>query len=555
MTNTSFQEKRKVFAKRSAKVWQNFFETKGILPDISLSKEQIAVVQQEEPQMMISGSAGSGKSLTLLYKLIKVIEQESEPKRILYCSFNSTLIEDAQKRRDRSARYHELKVRHTIHFNTFHYMAARLLQEIGLYKTAIMKTDLNNIHRLEDRMKHRTIILIDQFKGSKEEQALPKTQALFDTHDGGFLLDEIMWMKANGYTELNRYLNCERTGRGGNPRLTKEQRKTIFHLYEQYHNRRKEHYHDELDFEDFALLLLKHMDEIPESLKYDYIYVDEMQDLQPMQLKALALLCKKSLVLCGDAKQRIYKRSPHSYKTLGIEIEGRKNRKLKTNFRSTKQIMSMASQIQFMDTENDREDDQDFVREGPKPQVRYYQNDQTLSRFIINEIKNIRLKDDKASIAVIHRHDQDANKENKCYVKKALNSEFDVVTVRKYAKRYDLDQTKKPIFYTDAFSIKGLEFDYVFVLHFDRLHYPNQTRINELNERAKGNTTSQTYDDDYDTILNDEKKILYVAMTRAKEQLYMLLSRPKPIQVSPFLRQFSSQSYESYGLKKKTYSK
>lgn len=553
MISPSFVEKRKVFALRSAKVWQNFFETQGILPDITLSKEQIAVVQQEESQMLISGSAGSGKSLTLLFKLIKVMEQEEEGKRILYCSFNATLIEDAQKRRDRSKRYNELKGKHTVHFNTFHYMAARLLQGIGLYGTEAIKTKMDDINQLEERMKYRMLVLLSQFKGSPEEKNLPKTQHLFDTHDGSFLLDEFMWMKANGYIDLQSYLACERTGRSGNPRLTKEQRKTIFRLYEDYHRRRKDLYNDELDLEDFALLLLKHLEEIPESLKYDYILVDEMQDLQPMQLKALALLTKKSLVLCGDAKQRIYKRSPHSFKNLGIEIEGRKNRKLKTNFRSTKQIMEMASQIEFLDTENDREDDQDFVREGPKPMIRGYLNDHTLNRYLIAEIKSIRNKNPHASIAAIHRHDHDRNAVKNCAVKKALDGEFDVVSVKDYGRRYDLDQKKKPVFYTDAFSIKGLEFDHVFVLHFDRFHYPQQKRMEELKKRTKGDTFSQSYLDDCDAILNDEKKILYVAMTRAKEQLYLLFSRPNPVQVSPFIREFSTSAYIALGLKKSKY--
>jgi len=69
----NLHKKRLDFAKKSARAWQNYFDAHGLLPNITLSAEQISVVQQEEEQMLINGSAGSGKSLTLLYKLLKVM--------------------------------------------------------------------------------------------------------------------------------------------------------------------------------------------------------------------------------------------------------------------------------------------------------------------------------------------------------------------------------------------------------------------------------------------------------------------------------------------------
>ena len=484
------------------------------------------------------------------------MEQETTPKRILYGSFNITLIEDAKKRYRQSRKYDELKDKHTLHMNTFHYMAAKLLQEIGLANAQVIKTNLNEIKKHEDMITRRTMVLMENFMESTEHKMLPQEQRLYQTHKGTFLMDEILWMKANGYITEEQYCSrkLERTGRGNNPRLTHEQRKTIFHLYKEYHKMRDQYFHGVYDLEDYALLLLKHMEEIPDTLKYDYIFIDEVQDLQPMQLKALVKLTKKSIVLSGDSKQRIYKRSPYSYRELGLEIEGRKNRKLRTNYRSTKQIMSLASQLEFLDVENDREDDQKFVREGVKPEIRYYKESHTINRYLIKEIKEIRNRDPKASIAIIHRHDGNLNGFTQCEVRAALMREFSLITTEQYGKHFDYERSRKPIFYTDAFSVKGLEFDYVFILHFDREHYPNKQRIDELNKRSN-DKNSKGYLIDEDMIRNDEKKILYVVLTRARNKAVLLFTGPREFAISPFVRDFYSKDYEAIGFSKTKFSK
>ena len=61
--------------------------------------------------------------------------------------------------------------------------------------------------------------------------------------------------------------------------------------------------------EDYALLLLKNSELIHYRHKFDYIFIDEIQDFQPMQLKALQLLYTEQIVAAGDNKQRIYKRN------------------------------------------------------------------------------------------------------------------------------------------------------------------------------------------------------------------------------------------------------
>ena len=555
LATNNVKAKRLEFVRRSARAWQNYLDVHGLLPDIALSPEQISVVQHDEEHMLINGSAGSGKSLTLIYKMLKVLVQENEPRRILYCSFNQTLIEDARKRIEQSDRYHQIKEKHSLHMKTFHNMAAEILRAIGFKNAVFLRISLDNINKNEDTIIRRTTALVDHFMESKEYEALPAEQKLYKTHIGSFLMEEFLWMKANGFVTEDAYLNCERTGRGNNPRLTKEQRKTIFYLFNQYQHMLNTQFHQYLDLEDYALLLLKHIDEVPDSLKYDYIFVDEVQDLQAMQLKALVKLAKKQIVVAGDPKQRIYKRSPFSYRDLGLNIEGRKTKNLRVNYRSTKQIMKLASSINFRDEENDRYDDQQFVREGKKPSIYYFKQWKELTDHIIKEIKRIQKEDPTASIAVIHRHDGNSLAVQQCPVYSELNRSYDVITTSKYGRRFDLNKEKKPIFYTDAFSVKGLEFDYVFVIHFDREHYPSKKRVEELDKRAGENKYSDSYEADYDAIFNDEKKILYVAITRAKKEVQLMYTGKNFRHISQFIRDFQQEDYEAFGFDASIYSK
>jgi len=84
-----------------------------------------------------------------------------------------------------------------------------------------------------------------------------------------------------------------------------------------------------MDMEDYALHLLNELSMNPNAaFKFDQILVDEFQDLQPMQIKSLTALTKDTITFVGDDKQRIYKRTPVSYKDLNLRINARTNQKI-----------------------------------------------------------------------------------------------------------------------------------------------------------------------------------------------------------------------------------
>lgn len=511
----------KVFFKEVAKQWQDYIPY-DFIQGIELSPEQMRIVDLIDEQLLVNGSAGSGKSITLLCKMIRTMVQEQEPQRLLYLSYNQSLIEDARKRARLSDQFMNNKNRHFVNIDTFHHVVYDLLDKMHV-KASPIKMEYGKVETVTDDAIRRVASAMHPFINKQNETylALDPKERLYRTHTATFVRDEIFWMKANGFITRSMYLEASRVGRGSIPRLEKAQRNTIFSIFEQYQKDMKFKYGNQMDLEDYALRLLEVSDRIPEGLKYDYIYVDEVQDLQPMQIKALTRLVKKQLVISGDNKQRIYKTCNHTYEALGLG--NLRRRSLLDNFRSTKQIMRLANIIQFKDVDNDKESNVRYVREGKEPSIKWFDNGMKYYQYLEQRIKEIQVEDSKASIAVIIRNDDSIKTKQMTPVEQYLKGKFSVIDISRYGSKYSYEEKDKQLVITDPYSVKGLEFDYVFVTDFDRNHYPLKSKLDALDQYVEDKgMDSQNYQRDREEIINNEKRILYVAMTRAKKELELI---------------------------------
>lgn len=535
------------FFKRAAMAWQNYYDYSHFFPNIKPTDQQISVIDQVETQMLINGEAGSGKSVTLLYKLIRDMA-ENNKSRILFVTYNQTLIEDAIKRLISSTKYNELISKEAIVpvIETYHQLAWKLLRKIGFNGLGKFHPTFNGLEKAKNELMAKVTVIRDNFP--------QYTEKLYTTHSAQFLLDEFLWMKANGIVNLKDYLEVTRTGRGNAPRLTRDQRIAVFELFKEYNKliHKKSHM---LDPEDYALLLLQHINEIVEAEKFDFVFADEIQDFSPMQLKSLSLLAKKGLTLSGDSRQRIYMRSPLSYKALGIDIQGHRNRTLKRNFRSTKQIVRLVHSLKFSDTGSILNENQsiDSDRYGALPEIRYYREDNKLLLYLIKTIAEIFQKKPQSSIAIVHRLSNDEMTKRKS-IENMLGKRYSLIPVSQYGKKFRFDQYKKPIVFSDPFSIKGLEFDFIFVLNFDSDHYPKKKLMDQLDRNyGEDRDNNPAYLKDFDDIYDREKRILYVAITRAKRKVWLLYQNKNPLKISQFVRDFNCEDYLAFGFDKNKY--
>src|SRR5690606_4049093 len=79
---------------------------------------------------------------------------------------------------------------------------------------------------------------------------------------------------------------------------------------------------------------------------YEFVVVDEAQDVSVAQLRFLAALGgsrANALFFAGDLGQRIFQ-TPFSWKSLGVEVRGR-SRTLNVNYRTSHQIRSHADRL------------------------------------------------------------------------------------------------------------------------------------------------------------------------------------------------------------------
>ncbi|MGL4739403.1 MAG: 3'-5' exonuclease, partial [Sarcina sp.] len=346
-------------------------------------------------------------------------------------------------------------------------------------------------------------------------------------------------------------LHVERTGRSKSIRLTRIQRRTIFRIYEEYQNELNIKYHKYLDLEDYALTIIKYNSFINQNKKFDYVFIDEVQDLDPMQIYALTLLTKGSIVLSGDAKQRIYKKTPIRYEDIGLNLKEKGRRKiLNKNYRSTEQIVKLANDLVFFDN-NDKLIEKQFVKSGDKPIV-YFGNERQVINYISKEIKSIHQNNPKKTIAIVHREDIKQKNEGKSKFRTALECQLllSFADIKTYTDKFEFNKSKQ-IFYTNAYDIKGLEFDIVFVIDFNKDCYPDRNEIYKIRKENEGKDESLVNEDIAD-FMNREKKLLYVAMTRAREKLYIIANKcEKEQKISNFIFDFEENKYSAANFTKK----
>jgi superfamily I DNA/RNA helicase len=245
--------------------------------------------------------------------------------------------------------------------------------------------------------------------------------------------------------------------------------------------------------------------------------VDEIQDLTEGTMRLIRSIVPSGpndLFLVGDGLQRIY---PGGYVLgrLDIDITGR-GTLLRRNYRNTQQIMcaahAMMEQRTFddMDGEESEVTEPEFsVRQGPLPLLHRALNPQEELEWVRDMIT--KLKEEKGyadrDFAVLYRW----RRPYKGLVQRFLSGQLSLAEIGKDERTYFGPGTKHTTFH----SAKGLEFKVVFVVG-----------VTDGQFVPKDDWTLKGVElDDY---LARERRLLYVAMTRARDLLYLTSSRGQP---------------------------
>lgn len=249
----------------------------------SVNKAQYRAITHGAGAMLVLAGPGSGKTFVVTRRIKYLIEQHHvKPEDILVITFTKAAAEEMQ---ERFLRLNE-GMCYPVCFGTFHSVFFQILRHTYRFTA-------QNIIRENDKYR-----LLAQILRELPDEILGQTQIDYSTETLQNLLSEISTVKNNGVTP-------QEVRSATVPQAVFER---IFQMYKQEMNR-----HKLIDFDDMVLLCRNLLIERSDTLKlwqqrFQYILVDEFQDICPLQYEVVRLLAKPqdNLFIVGDDDQSIY---------------------------------------------------------------------------------------------------------------------------------------------------------------------------------------------------------------------------------------------------------
>lgn len=312
----------------------------------------------------------------------------------------------------------------------------------------------------------------------------------------------------NDITTKDEYIKVARLGRG--IRLDRKARLLVWKVFEEFKTLMNENSIRDVDTAMMeARLLLKNYGNI---LPYKTVIVDESQDLGMQSFKLIRQIAGEEhpndIFIVGDTHQRIYSNKVVLSKC-GINIKGRSHR-LKINYRTTEETRAWAfnllNGIKFDDLDTGVEDNKGYksLLHGPKPEVLNFKNIDEEVNYIASKIKELNNKGiDLNNICLVARTDRQLESYREFLRDKMIK------TYKIHRKEAE-DRENKSIRIATMHRVKGLEFDYVFLVGVNDGIIPFKPLI----ESSSDNSVKKQR-------IIAERSLLYVAATRAKKEVFV----------------------------------
>lgn len=412
------------------------------------NEQKRAINHLKGPLLLIAGP-GSGKTTTMIERLATMINfHKINPKRILVITFSRAAASEMKNRFIKRM----LPETYDVTFGTFHSIFLSMIKQYFGNKI--------NFNLVTENTKKKYIESVLHEDGFD--------YILQDFIDE-FLMDVTLYKNSN--TELSSYLpiSCDIN--------------MFMRIYSGYENLMLKN--ENMDFDDIIILmndLLAHNSDFRSywQNKFDYILIDEFQDINEQQFSAVCQLVKKhnNIFAVGDEDQSIYGfrgSKPEIMVNFTKVFNDSNIIYLTTNYRSGNDIVRIASNL--IGNNKNR------YKKVFKPKNNYDCSISVLkfkskTEQIEKIIKIISVEKD-SSIALLCRTNADKN-----FLKNNL-------------KHYN-----KKISILTMHECKGLEFDFVWIINAIEGNCPFIHKIYGIN-------------------IEEERRLFYVALTRARKKLYI----------------------------------
>jgi hypothetical protein len=415
----------------------------------------------------VAGSAGTGKTIVAIHRAVR-LARENPKARVLLASFSDPLAEA---------------------------MARKLLvlaPETGGIVPRITTTSFRGIAEQMFQLTHGARPRIAQETWIRDRLAEAAKQTGLKGFSDRFLLSE--WtnvIDAWSVRDFDVYATVRRMGRKS--RLGPNQRERLWPVFEAvWKALAAERY---LTWAQVFTELSDALSAKP-ARSFEHILLDEAQDLAPAELRFFAALAPKApdgLFLAGDMGQRIFQH-PFSWASLGVDVRGR-SYMLKVCYRTSQQIRKAADGLLpavLRDVDGGEDERRGIVSvfDGPPPEIAIFASTAEEAEKVNATIRGwIAEGIVPAEIGVFVRKPELVKR-----TRVALSGITATASIT-----------------TTSMSLaKGLEFRAVVVMACDEGVLPLDERVADAADEAE-------LDDIYET----ERRLLYVACTRAREHLLL----------------------------------
>ncbi|MGL4964041.1 MAG: UvrD-helicase domain-containing protein [Inquilinus sp.] len=431
----------------------------------------------------VAGSAGTGKTIVAIHRAVRLAREDPNAK-VLLASFSEPLASALAKK------------------------VLVLAPENGGVVPRIATASFQGIAEQMFQLEHgvRPRIAGDAVLRERLRAAAAASAGLKGVSERFLLSEWINVIDAWGLTSLDAYSTVQRMGRKS--RLGPNQRARLWLVFQGVRDAlAAERYTTWANvFTGLADALANR-----ENKPFDHVVIDEAQDLAPAELRFFAAMAPArpdGLFLSGDVGQRIFQH-PFSWASLGVDVRGRSHT-LKVCYRTSQQIRRAADKLLptvLRDTDGLEDERRGIISvfDGPAPEVKS-------------------LADVAAEAAAVRQAVETWLGEGIASHEIALFVRTPQLVARARAAIAGLpgecEMTTAPMSLA-----KGLEFRAVVVMACDEGILPLDERVADAADEAE-------LDDIYET----ERRLLYVACTRAREHL--LLTGVTP--TSEYLADFTS---------------
>lgn len=436
--------------------------------------------------MKVSGGAGTGKTVAALHRLKHLSANPGA--KILFTTYTKTLKDNLDL----------------------------LIQKMEINRS---RCTLNNIDQVlietarQYKIKEGYKIL--DFSG--DEESLKLWREVLETEvtefDEKFLYDEYIDVIVYfGNTDVRSYMMQQRVGR--TKALSRKQRIEIWNLVEKYVALKQERkVVDRLELFNETTKFLNENNIRP----YTNVIADEFQDFSNPELKFLRALVaegRNDLFLTGDPMQRIYSGRKINFCAAGINVRGVRSRRLKINYRTTEPIkkvaVSVIKGISFDDMDGGTESMNGYVsliHGGEKPIYKMVGSaSDEVSQIIewINECVNSHIIPNDICVAA---PSMGLMKDLQTY----MHSNGVAYKILKGSSKQGVSNG---ISLCTLHSLKGLEFKVVILMGINERNIPSKV--------AEGYPFSGMDALDKKEFLSSKRSLLYVAITRARQLVYLV---------------------------------